>query len=70
MVVAFLVGVAVTLAAGYARDKYFRASVDKDLAALHIEVLNVRAKLAQGVSVVEADWEKAKELFTSLASKL
>ena len=70
VVVAFVVGAVATGVVGYFRDKGFRANVNKDIDALHIEVLNVRAKLAGGLAVVENDWNKAVSLFESLAGKL
>ena len=67
---AFIAGVVAMAVVGYYKDKGFRAKVDADVTELRLEVLNVRAKLSSGETVVEADWEKTKTLFASLASKL
>jgi hypothetical protein len=70
VLIAFAGGLVVAGVVGYLKNKSFRTKVQADVSALQIEVLNVRTKLTSGVAVVEADWEKAKTLFSSLTSKL
>jgi hypothetical protein len=70
MVIEVLVGVALTGAFAYWRDKSFRAEVNTDVQNLQAEVANLKTKATTGVAVVEADFTKLGTLFSNLTKKL